>query len=97
MTIANLCYELYKVDWEDRISTEQKMTALREYYDEITENDINPTDYLFEDFLSEYGYDGDYPVCFQEFMDNEFLDTEYMESLLTPKQFVDYIHYIEEN
>lgn len=27
MIIANLCYELYKVNWEDRISTEQKMTA----------------------------------------------------------------------
>lgn len=96
MTIANLCYELYKVDWEDRISTEQKKQKLREYYDEITENDIDPMDYLYEDFLNEYGYDGDYPVCFQEFLSAEFLDNEYMRSLLNDKQYDEYKEYIKE-
>ena len=34
MNIANLCYELYKIDWMSRISAERQIDTLRRYYDE---------------------------------------------------------------
>lgn len=37
--IRKFCYELYKTDWESRITTNQKLESLRSYYNTVLEDD----------------------------------------------------------
>lgn len=81
MHIAHLCYELYKLAWEQdhKITRTKKKAALLDYYKNFADNDFG---YTFEDYLDEFGYDGEIYVCYDEFLDNEYLDDEYMHTLL---------------
>ena len=97
MNIANLCYELYKIDWMSRISSERQINALCRYYDIIITEELSTIEYPFTKYLNEYGYGGEIYVCFNEFYDCEFKDVEYMKSLLTDDLFKDYLLYIKEN
>lgn len=97
MNIANLCYELYKIDWMSRISAERQIDTFRRYYDEISDDNLNSINISLENYLAERGYDGECFACFEEFLDAEFLDTEYMRTLLTEKQYAEYLKYIKEN
>ena len=97
MNIAKLCYELYKIDWMERIPAEQKKETLRNYYDEIAEDNFDSTEFTFEDYLVERGYNGECYVYFQEFFNGEFLDEEYMRELLTENQYIDYLKCVKDN
>ncbi len=95
MDIKELCYELYKMDWMQRISAERQIDALRNYYQETPEEDRGS--YTFNDFIYENGYDGELYVCFSEFSEVEFLDKEYIRSLLdNEKLFAEYETYFKE-
>lgn len=78
MKIRELCYELYKIDWMRRISADRIADSLKEFYQDC--NDIS--DYSYEDFINENGYNGDLYVCYDEFLGAEYTDEEYMRGLL---------------
>ena len=75
MDIQKLAYELYKVDWMQRISAERQKDALRNYYEE----DWTCT---FKEYLEDQGYSGELYVCFGEFLNAEYQDKEYIKELL---------------
>ena len=79
MTIRELAYELYKMDWMRRISCGIQMEVLKEYYQKTTEEDREV--YTFEDYVLEYGYSGQLYVGFNEFLRAEYLDEFYMKSI----------------
>lgn len=83
MNIAKLCYELYKIDWESdhKITAKRKRAHMLDYYKGLLNGDYDE-DYTYEDYLDEFGYDGEIYVCYDEFLDNEYLDDEYMHILL---------------
>ncbi len=78
--ISGLCYELYKNDWMKRISPQQKADLLKNWYQE-TECE-NRGVFTPENFLDEVGYDGNFFVCFEEFLENEYLNKKNMKELL---------------
>ena len=79
MTIRELAYELYKMDWMRRISCDIQMDTLKDYYQETTEEDREV--YTFEDYIFEFGYQGQLYVGFNEFLRAEYLDEFYMKSI----------------
>ena len=79
MTIRELAYELYKMDWMRRISCDSQMDTRKDYYQETTEEDREV--YTFEDYVLEYGYSGQLYVGFNEFLRAEYLDEFYMKSI----------------
>lgn len=79
--ITNLCYDLYKEDWlSNHINTNSRKNALRDWYLETDTEDREY--YTFADYIDENGYCGELYVCYDEFMENEFLDKDYMQLLL---------------
>lgn len=95
MNIENLCYELYKIDWMDRISTECKKDTLKNYYEAISEKGISEKEYTFNNYLLDFGYNGECYVGFEEFLDFEFLDAAYMKTLLNDNQYIEYLNYVK--
>ena len=79
MTIRELAYELYKMDWMRRIPCGVQMDTLKDYYQETTEEDRE--EYTFEDYILEHGYQGQLYACYEEFLRAEYLDESYMRSL----------------
>ena len=79
--IRKLAYELYKIDWERNhmITAERKMDAVKNYFEVIDELEAG---YTFEDYLADYGYDGELYVCYDEFLDNEYMEDDYICGLL---------------
>lgn len=79
---TEFCYQLYRVEWLDRISTKVQLESMRQWYDNnLDEDEIN--------------YNGEMYVCYDEFMDNEFQDEEYMRTLLNDKEYATYLKIIE--
>ena len=78
MTIRELAYELYKMDWMRRISCGVQMDTLKDYYQETTEEDRE--EYTFEDYVLEHGYSGQLYACYEEFLEEEYLDESYIKT-----------------
>lgn len=76
MTIRELAYELYKIEWKRRISPGIQMDVIKNYYQEFDEEDRK--EYTFEDYIFDYGYFGQLYVCYGEFLNAEYLDESYM-------------------
>ena len=91
MDIQTLCYELYKIVWMRRISTQRKIEAIEDYY-----LNINMSDYPFEKYLEENGYSGELYVYFDEFLESEYTDKGYMKLLLNNDElFQEYLNDIK--
>lgn len=89
MTIRELAYELYKMDWMRRISCSIQMDTLKDYYQETTEEDRE--EYTFEDYILEYGYSGQLYACYEEFLGEEYFDKAYVRSLFNNNElFAEY-------
>lgn len=84
-TIRKLSYELYKIDWKKNhnITYEKEMNNIKDYYKGLVDED---SEYTYEDYLDEFGYNGEIYACFDEFMDMEYEDEEYMQTLLNDKE-----------
>lgn len=94
--IKDLAYELYKTDWMSRISTERRLDALRVYY--LNVDGENRDYYTFEEWINDKGYEGELYVCFSEFLQNEYLEDEYMKELLAdPTLYEEYLNDIKED
>ena len=88
-SIRELGYELYKVDWQRRISADRQMDLLKDYYDYTLAS--GEEDYAYEDYLFDNGYNGELYVSFDEFEENEYQDQEYMETLFSKEQYKEYL------
>lgn len=89
MNIRELAYTLYKIDWMRRISPERMSDFVLNYY---VDRKIEPSsDATLLEVLEEFGFDGELYVCYDEFLENEYLDKAYMESLLPPVQYEEYL------
>ena len=90
MDIRKLCYELYKIDWKhSHITKEREMDSIKDYYERLIDND---SEYTYEDYIEEFGYDGELYVCYEEFCDVEYYDVDYMRTLLDNDKLINIYH-----
>lgn len=85
--IKKLCYELYKINWKyhHMITIEREMDSIKDYYENLVDDD---TEYTYNDYLEEFGYNGELYVCYEEFLENEYLEKDYMEELLDNEKLI---------
>lgn len=84
--IKKLCYELYKIDWKRKhISADIEMDNIKDYYEGLVDGDI---DYTYEDYLFEFGYNGELYACYEEFLEKEYLNMSYMIELLNNDKLI---------
>ena len=86
--ISKLCYELYKVDWKRNhiITTDRDMDSIKDYYDGLV--DIDDAENTYNDYLEEFGYNGELYVCYEEFLENEYLEDDYICGLLDNEKLI---------
>lgn len=91
MDIRKLCYELYKIDWKHShmITKEREMDSIKDYYEGLIDND---SEYTYEDYIEEFGYNGELYVCFEEFCDAEYYNVDYMRTLLDNDRLINIYH-----
>lgn len=93
--IAKLCYELYKIDWMRRISADRQIYAYKDWYEKEYEPHVSTIHntytgeaepyydgLTFENWIEEFGYDGNIYVSYEEFLDTEYQNEEYIRVLL---------------
>ena len=85
--VSKLCYELYKINWKHShmITAEREMDSIKGYYEGLVDSD---TEYTYNDYLEEFGYDGELYVCYEEFLDTEYMDEDYICSLLDNEKLI---------
>lgn len=88
--ISKLCYELYMVDWKRNhmITVDREMDSIKDYYEFIVESDYNENLYTYDDYIEEFGYDGELYVCYDEFLENEYLEDDYICGLLDNEKLI---------
>lgn len=97
MTISELAYELHKIDWMMRITPQEQMDAVKNYYQEVSEEDKEF--YSLSDYIEDVGFASSMIYdCYEEFLDSEYLDEGYMEELFDNDElFAEYKRDLEEN
>ena len=99
MTIKELCYELYKIDWKlnHGVTFRFEEENLKLYFDCCASFEFD-NDYTYNDFVEEYGYEGRLYVCYEEFLDNEYTDKDYIKTLISEEiLYQKYLKDIEED
>lgn len=88
--IKKFCYELYKLDWkiEHNITLGMVSDEIKKYQTLILAGEFC-SDYTFDEYLEEYGFAGEIYVCFDEFLDNEYLEEDYIRKLLDNTNLID--------
>lgn len=96
MDIKKNAYEKYKLRWmiDHGYTLADLMVAMQPIYEnyEIINIDLYS---LFIDWESDAGFNGSIWACYEEFLQNEFLDDDYMRSLLLPEEWMDYLDEME--
>ena len=96
MNIKEVAYELYKIDWKhNHITPEREMDSLRSFATESVFYDKASSLISFGDaytsyneYLEDTGFSGEIYVCFEEFVDNEYEDEEYIKLLLQDPELI---------
>lgn len=90
--IRELCYELYKVDWKHShmITAQIEMDNLVDYYKCVSDGNFEK--YTYNDYLEDFGYQGQIYVCYDEFLDTEYCDVDYMRTLLDDDELINLYH-----
>lgn len=88
-SIQEVAYEKYKLDWMLRQSytINDLIASLHAYQEDV----FSPLPDLFGEWETEAGFDGCLWVCFEEFLGAEYLDEEYMKSLLSDSEYNQYL------
>lgn len=96
MDIVKIAYEKYKLDW--MISHGH---TLEELVHELSimqkEEDSTTVLSLYEDWEYEFGFGSEIWACYDEFIECEFLDIDYIKNILTKHEYDIYLIYINEN
>ena len=93
MDITKIAYEKYRLDWMLRHG--HTLTELMEFLN-VMQLDT-PTAFaeiLFANWESDCGFGGSLWACYDEFMQAEFLNAAYMETLLTDREFDAYTEWL---
>ena len=103
--IKEVAYRKYQLDWMmthgytvndviDQLENAAKQSFDEEDVNEHIQDHAGITrlfDQAGDIFLYETGFDGSMWVCYQEFLDAEFLDAEYMKELLSSSEYEEYL------
>ena len=86
MDITKIAYEKYRLDW--MIAHGHSITELLRELELMRQEDPERSLLaLFEDWEYGFGFGGEVWACYDEFMETEYLDTEYMKALLTESEY----------
>ncbi len=90
-SIEIIAYQKYKKDWlQQRNYKEDIFDEIKTGYEqECKEHGKTQS---FEQYFEEYGIYGEIYCCFDEFLDNEYQDEEYMKDLLTATEYEEYLN-----
>ena len=82
--LSKLCYELYKLDWKHShmITYEREADSVKDYFEGLVDSNGSDREYTYEDYVEEFGYDGELYACYDEFIDSEYRDEDYIKGLL---------------
>lgn len=83
--IREKAYEKYQLDW--MIQHGYSISDLFQIMDNLQKEGSED---VFHDFL-ERGFGGEIFACMEEFLDAEYLDTEFMRYLLNAKEYYEYL------
>lgn len=79
-------YETYKQEWlDENISPEIAEETRKEYEDEKAEYGEDFEYSSFEEYIEDVGYGGSLYVCYEEFLDCEYQDIDWLRNHLTAK------------
>lgn len=97
MNIESVAYEKYKADWllSHRYSLQDFAAAILEYFLSEKDNfDPAPNPYeIITNWENDRGFGGEIYACFDEFLDTEFKDEDYMRQILTSDEFIEWQKY----
>ena len=90
MNIKQIAYEKYKLDW--LLKHSYTLVDLLNELDSLQEDAEEGTSVsqLFTDWEYGFGFGSEIWVCYQEFIDNEYLDMGYMKQLLNCEEYEKY-------
>ena len=84
--ISKIAYELYKQDWIDtHTNIRQRLDSIVDYYLETDGQYGNST---YDKYIYEVGFNGEIYACYDEFLDNEYQDKEYIIGLLKDTKLI---------
>lgn len=88
--IATIAYEKYKKAWaKERNYSPEFLAKIHAEYEEVVRELQEPV--CFEEYIDENGFAGECYVCFDEFLETEYQDMEYMKKLLSEEEFQMYL------
>jgi hypothetical protein len=88
MNIKKVAYEKYRLDW--MLSHGYTLTDLTNELDLLQEENNDSVSQLFADWEYGFGFNSEIWVCYEEFLDNEYQDAEYMRAILSDTEFKQY-------
>ena len=92
--ISKIAYEKYQLAWmiQHGHSIDELLSILREAIEKNDMYDVaaNTADFV-EEYFEDQGFGGEMYVCYDEFLDAEYTDVQYIRQLLTKEEFVKYI------
>lgn len=88
--ISYVAYELYKQNWiDENISQEQRLENIRRWGQTEIENEDEDLAYSYEEYREELGYSGgELYVCYDEFIEAEYQDRDFMRELLKSESLI---------
>lgn len=90
MDIKKIAYEKYKLNWlmEHGYTLADIIRELDVIKEDEEDNDS--IELLFDFWEDNYGFSSEIWACYQEFIDNEYQDTDYMKQILTNDEYKKY-------
>jgi hypothetical protein len=93
MKFTRYAYEKYKLHW--MLSHGHTLKELMEELDFVQKYCAGRTvSEMFDILVCDSGLNGEMWVCYEEFMECEFMDEEYMENILTLNEMLTYMEYM---
>lgn len=82
--ISDVAYELYRQNWIDtNVTREMRLNDIRNWGKTEIENDDEDLACSYEEYVAEFGIgNGSLYACYNEFIDYEYQDREFMKALL---------------
>ncbi len=81
--LIHCIYDIYKTDWlYSHISSQMAKDNIANYYEMMDADFLSPEEYSYEDYVNEFGFNYESYVSYEEFMENEYQNKEYINELL---------------
>lgn len=92
MGIKEKAYQKYQLDWmgSHGKSLENLVDGMQDWWKENEAQESYSPKVAFEDFEMT-GFSGEIWACFDEFLETEYQDMEYMSGLLNPDEYAEYL------